>query len=81
MTVSKIESDLIEVTINGGPQEFVPGYIRVTAQGGGEFHRWQLAPDQRCWIGDVVTVTVIEDDPQPEASTSLTPPPIDRTTT
>lgn len=77
MTISKIESELINVTSTVGDERWVPGHTRVTAQGEGERHEWQIRPDQRCWIGDRVTVTVIEDDPGPFETTPLTPPPID----
>lgn len=78
MTVYKIQADLIEITEMGGPERYVPGATRVYAQGDGEFHNWQIHSDQRWWIGDTVTVTILEDDPEPAESTPLTPPPIDK---
>ncbi len=79
MTIYKIESDLLNVTTPGDRGErWLPGFIRVAAQGDGEFHEWQLQPSQRCWIGDRVEVVVVEDDPEPQESTELTPPAIDK---
>ena len=80
MTISKIEANLIEITTLGEPERWTPGYIRVTAYGEGEFHSWQLDSDQRCWIGDRVTVTIIEDDPELVYASPPTPPPIDKRT-
>jgi hypothetical protein len=79
MTVYRIEADLIDVTPYSGEEMYLPGRTHVYAQGAGEMHSWPIRSDQRCWVGDTVTVTVIEDDPKPEPNPApLEPPPIDK---
>lgn len=73
MTISKIEADLLDVTMLGHPQQFVAGHIWVTATSGSEFRRWQLTPDERCFIGDTVDVTII-DQPLPGVDLHLDSP-------
>ena len=43
-------------------------------------HRWRLKPGERAWVGDRVTVTLIEDDPDDEVWGTADPPPDDRST-
>lgn len=71
MTIYRIETDLLDVTTPDG-EGYVPGNVHVYAQGAGEKHSWHIRSDQRCWVGDAVTVTVLENDPK------FTPPPIDK---
>lgn len=81
MTVHKIEADLLDVTTYSElpDSSFLLGNVWVTARGGPDSHRWRLATGQRAWVGDRVTVTLIEDDPDETWGTD-DPPPDDRST-
>lgn len=77
MTVYKIEADLLDVSTPAG-EEYCPGHTHVSAQGGGEFHTWTIYDGERCWVGDRVTVVVVEDDPEPSETALYAPPPVDK---
>jgi len=79
MTVYAIHAEQMDATRWGEPAgyRYLNGNIKVKAHGEGEWHEWVLRGDQRCWPGDRITVTVIEDAPE-FASTTLTPPAIDK---
>ena len=81
MTVYAIEARLLDMTQLGDPSpdyRFGLAGIKVKARGQGEEHEWWLRDGQRCWPGDRIQVTVIEEHGEPHASTDLTPPPIDK---
>lgn len=80
MTIYAIEARLIDTSQigSGVGSSFLPGRITVKAQGGAEFHEWPVLAGERCWIGDRVDVVIIDPEPEPEDSTGLTPPPLDK---
>ena len=81
MTVYAIQANLVDVTTwtDAPNSRFIHGYITVSAEGHGERHEWNLKPGHRCWIGDRVDVTVVEDDPEPwPPPTPMDVPPIDK---
>ena len=80
MTVHKIEGALLDVTrldAKPGQNEYMMGYVTVTAYCGRESHTWTMPEGERCWIGDTVQVTIIEPD-RPQAVASMTLPPQER---
>jgi hypothetical protein len=80
MTVHKIEANLHDVTqFDDLPDSrFYLGNTWVEARGGADSHRWRLTEGQRAWVGDRVTVTIIEDDPDDEPWATDDPPTDDR---
>jgi hypothetical protein len=77
MTVHKIETELIDVSTPAGEQH-IPGRTFVTAYGCGEYHSWPVREDERCWVGDTIVLSIIEDDPTTDETALLNPPPSDR---
>jgi len=81
MTVYKIEESQMEVTPFGSSGAAFAGVgLRAFAHSASHDHSWVLAPGERCWPGDVVSVTVYKDDFVPLVSTEMQPPPLDLTT-
>lgn len=75
MTISKIESEMINTSSYERPSA-TPGYTWVEATDGSESHRWHLADDRRCFIGDRVEVVIVDEDPVPFRSDRIEPPPL-----